>query len=135
VPTSADRVVYLDSSALVKLAVVEPETAALRRYLRSRGRRASSAIARVEVVRAARSHGPRAAATARQLLVRVDLVRLEDPLLDSAATLGPPLLRSLDAVHLATALSLGSLVEAFVTYDDRLASAARELGFSVRRPG
>ena len=79
--------VYLDSSALVKLVVEEPESSALGRYLRGHPVRASCALARVEVVRAVRPHGAPAMTKARQLLRRLDLIQLDDELLDAAATL------------------------------------------------
>jgi uncharacterized protein len=80
-------VVYLDSSALVKLVVAERESAALRRYLRGEPHRASCALARVEVVRAVRPHGAAAMTRARRLLRRLDLLQLDDELLDAAAAL------------------------------------------------
>lgn len=73
-------------------------------------------------------------ATARRVLAGVDLVRLEDPLLDVAGTLGNASLRSLDAVHLATARALGSALETIITYDERFAAAAREIGMRTERP-
>jgi predicted nucleic acid-binding protein len=127
-------VVYLDSSALVKLVIVEPESAALRRYLQREPQRASCALARVEVVRAVRAHGPRAAARARQLLRRVDLVQLDDELLDSAAALDGGVLRSLDAIHLAAAQLLLAELTAIVTYGERMAAAASLLGLVVEAP-
>jgi predicted nucleic acid-binding protein len=80
-------VVYLDSSAIVKLVIAERESAALRRYLRKEPDRASCALARFEVIRAVRTHGARATTRARRLLRRLDLVQLDDELLDSAAAL------------------------------------------------
>lgn len=127
--------VYLDSSALVKLVIVERESGALRRYLRSRPRRASCALARVEVPRAVRAHGPKAITRARRLLRRLDLVRLDDELLDDAATLDGGVLRSLDAIHLAAARTLGGELRAVVTYDERMTSAAGLLGLIVDAPG
>jgi hypothetical protein len=64
----------------------------------------------------------------------VDLVPITRDLLETAADLGPPSLRSLDALHLATALSLGSALDAFVVYDERLARAATEAGLPVVAP-
>jgi predicted nucleic acid-binding protein len=130
----SDNVVYLDSSALVKLVIVEPESGALRRYLRARPRRASCALARVEVARAVRSHGPEAITRARRLLRRLDLVRLDDELLDNAAAIDTGVLRSLDAIHLAAARTLGDQLRAVVTYDERMASAAGLLGVTVDAP-
>jgi hypothetical protein len=127
-------VVYLDSSALVKLVVAERESSALRRFLRSNPRRASCALARVEVVRAVRAHGTRAVTRASRLLRTLDLVRLDEELLDDAAHLDRGVLRSLDAIHLASARALGDELTAVVTYDDRMKSAAHLHGLTVEAP-
>jgi predicted nucleic acid-binding protein len=127
-------VVYLDSSALVKLVIVEPESRALRRYLRRERDRASCAIARVEVTRAVRAYGPGTVSRARRLLQHVNLVRIDDALLEAAATLDPPILRSLDALHLAAAQAFGAEVTAVVTYDSRMATAAGLLDLRVDSP-
>jgi uncharacterized protein len=132
---SADRPTYLDSSALVKLAVSEPESAALRRYLARRRPLVSSALALTEVVRSLTPLGPEAVQRGRNVLGRVDLLRVNNRVLDSAGTLPPADLRSLDAIHLASAAQLGSDLTAFVTYDERLANAARVQGYRVVRPG
>ena len=132
--TSADTVVYLDSSALVKLVVREPESGALRDYLRDRPRRTSSGLSRVEVQRAVRPHGSRALTRAHALLERLNLIRLDDTLLDQAARLDPLELRSLDVIHLAAARSLGEQLGAVVTYDARMARAARRLDLRVDEP-
>jgi uncharacterized protein len=127
-------VVYLDSSALVKLVVTEKESTALRRYLRREPRRVSCALARVEVVRAARPHGAAALTRARRLLRRLDLLQLDDELLDDAAALDGGILRSLDAIHLASAQTLAGEISAVVTYDERMAAAAAVLGLPVAAP-
>ena len=126
--------VYLDSSALVKLVVAERESAALRRYVRGEPHRASCALARVEVMRAVRPHGAAAMTRARRLLRRLDLLQLDDELLDAAATLDGGILRSLDAIHLADAQTLGDDVAAVVTYDDRMTAAAVRIGLPVAAP-
>ena len=126
--------VYLDSSALVKLVVAEPESPALHRYLRRHPVRVSCALARVEVVRAVRPHGAPAMTKARQLLRRLDLIQLDDELLDAAATLDGVVLRSLDAIHLAAARTLGDELTAVVTYDDRMTTAAGLAGLVVDAP-
>lgn len=131
---SAERATYLDSSALVKLAVREPESAALRRYLLRRRPLVSSALALTETLRSLSPLGPEAVQRGRSVLARVDLLRINSRVLESAATLSPIDLRSLDAIHLATAAQLGSDLAVFVTYDDRLAGAARGQGFRVSRP-
>jgi predicted nucleic acid-binding protein len=127
-------VVYLDSSALVKLVIAEPESPALRRYLGDEPQRASCALARVEVLRAVRAYGSAALTRARRLLQRLNLVPIDDELLDAAAALEPGVLRSLDAVHLAAAQLFGDELTAVVTYDRRMAAAAALVDFTVVAP-
>ncbi len=131
---SDERATYLDSSALVKLAVREPESEALRRYLRRRRPLVSSALARTEITRALLPLGPQATRRGHDVLARVDLVRVNDRVLHAAGALLPVELRSLDAIHLATAQQLGADLARVVTYDDRMASAAKDLGWTVERP-
>ena len=125
---------YLDSSAIVKLAVREPESLALRRYLRRRQPLVSSALARTEVLRALLPSGEEAMARGRAVLQRIDLVRVNDRILNAAGVLRPSPLRSLDAIHLATARELGEDLRALITYDDRMVAAATELGYKVAQP-
>lgn len=115
---------YLDSSAIVKLAVQEPESLALRRYLRRRRPLVSSALARTEVLRALLPSGDRAIAKGRVALSRLNLIRVTNDILDAAALVEPLEVRSLDAIHLATADLLGRDVGTLVTYDERMAAAA-----------
>lgn len=131
---SAERATYLDSSALVKLAVAEAESAALRRFLRRRRPLISSALARTEVGRALLPYGTEADGRGRAVLARVDLVRVSDRVLELAARLQPPELRSLDAIHLATAQQLGADLGRVVTYDVRMSAAAQSLGWTVVAP-
>ena len=126
--------VYLDSSAIVKLAVREPESLALRRYLRRSSPLVSSALARTEVIRALLQAGDEAVARGHAVLQRIDLVRVNDRILNSAGVLPPPQRRSLDAIHLATAQELGTDLKALVTYDDRMVVVARQLGYRVVQP-
>jgi uncharacterized protein len=129
------EVAYLDTSAAVKLLMTEPESAALRRWLRRRPERASAALLRVELVRVVRRAGlPRLILEARKLLAGVHLIRLDDALLDRAAELDPTDLRSLDSIHLAAASSLGDDLAAVITYDDRLLAAAVSLGLPTAMP-
>lgn len=127
--------VYLDSSAFVKLAVEEAGTAALRAFLAGRdARRVSSALLRTESLRAVRLLGGDVLATVREGLRRVDLVTIDDRILDAAGTLEPRILRTLDAIHLATALAVGDDLDTVVTYDERMADGARLLGLPVVAP-
>ena len=131
---SAERATYLDSSAIVKLAVREPESVALRRYLRNRGPLISSGLARTEVIRAVMALGVEAVERAHAVLSRIDLARVNDRVLSAAGTLLPADLRSLDAIHLATAQQFGKDLARIVTYDERMTSAAKALGFNVAAP-
>jgi predicted nucleic acid-binding protein len=125
---------YLDSSALVKLAVEEPESAALRRYLRRRRPLVSSALARTEVLRSLLLEGDEALARGRSVLDRVELIRVNDRILNAAATLLPVEVRSLDAIHLATARQLEADLGRVVTYDERMLNAASQLGIRTAAP-
>ncbi|MGH8884819.1 MAG: type II toxin-antitoxin system VapC family toxin [Egibacteraceae bacterium] len=131
---SADHALYLDSSALVKLVVAEAESDALRSFLQAWPIRVSCALARTEVQRALRGQGPQVLLRARALLARTHLLHLDDLLLDVAAALDPLGLRSLDAIHLAAAQSLGEALGAVVTYDQRMAEAAKLFGLAVEAP-
>jgi uncharacterized protein len=125
---------YLDSSAIVKLVIEEPESMVLRRYLRRRRPLISSALARTEVLRALLLEGAEGLARGRAVLDRLDLVRLNDRLLNAAGTMSPIDLRSLDALHLATAQSLGSDLSQMVTYDEKMIDAARDVGVRTASP-
>lgn len=125
---------YLDSSAIVKLAVREPESLALGRYLRRRRPLISSALARTEVLRALLPAGDEATIRGRVVLQRIDLVRVSDRILGTAGVMRPAELRSLDAIHLATAAQIGEELSALVTYDDRMARAAKLLGYRIVQP-
>jgi predicted nucleic acid-binding protein len=127
--------VYLDTSAFLKLVVAEAESVALRGFVQRWPLRVSTALLRSEAVRALRRSGYDArVGDALRLLRTMRLIRLDEPLLDRAAELEPRELRSLDAVHLAAALAVGSELGALVTYDQRLAEAARGRGFAVHAP-
>ena len=125
---------YLDASALVKLAVTEVETAALRKYLRRHPRRFTNRVAMVEVTRAVRRLPMSREAPVGDAFDGVTVVDLDPTIAQRAGIVEPVALRSLDAIHLASALELGEELDAFVTYDARQASAARELGLSVESP-
>lgn len=127
-------VAYLDSSALVKLVVVEPESAALREAINPwSGALATSAIAHVEVPRAVFAAG---ASGNRVVLIlaSVATVPLSDSVIAAARRLQPPALRSLDAIHIASATSLGADLGVLITYDTRMQHAAAALGIAVLAP-
>ena len=128
--------VYLDASALVKLVVAEPESAALAGHLRAWPQRVSSTLSLTELPRALRRAGFGAAARrrARDVLARVSLVDVDRRILTVAAALEPAVLRSLDAIHLATALAVRADLAAVVTYDRRLRAAAELVHLEVAAP-
>jgi len=128
------RAIYLDSSAVVKLAIAETESAALRKYLRRRRPLVSSALARTEVLRALLPAGKAAVSRGRDVLLALDLVRINGQVLEAAGSLLPAEVRSLDAIHLATAELLGDDLDRIVTYDARMADAAKQLGFRITTP-
>ena len=129
---------YLDASAIVKLAALEPETDALREHVGRYDSRITSRIATVEVPRALARRGAESVAVGlepiREVLANLQLVELDESIAARAAELGPPSLRSLDAIHLASALAIGEELAALVTYDVRLADAARASGLEVVAP-
>jgi len=125
---------YLDSSALVKLVIREPESRALRTFVRRHPGGSTCALARVEVVRAVRKQGALAMGRARELVERFDLLRIDDALLDAASLVPVDELRSLDALHLAAAQRLGRDLAVVVSYDERMLAAARALGMPVTSP-
>jgi predicted nucleic acid-binding protein len=130
---SAQRLTYVDSSAIVKLAVSEPESSPLRRYL-SRKPLVASALARTEVARALLPLGSEAVERGEEVLKRIQLLRVNDRILIAAGKMTPSELRSLDAVHLASARALGRGLRCVVTYDARLADAAKAIGCTVASP-
>ncbi|CCH34293.1 type II toxin-antitoxin system VapC family toxin [Actinosynnema sp. NPDC047251] len=128
--------IYFDTSALVKLVRTEAETPDLRAWIEDRsGRRAvSSSLARVELIRAVRVEGDEAIRVATRVLVEIDQLPMTMDLLDAAGAL-PLLLKSLDAIHLASALRLRGDLDAFVAYDKKLLVAADEMGLPTASPG
>lgn len=130
---------YLDTSAAVKLFKQEPESAALDRWLASRGSALvlTSDLTRCELPRAlaAAAVGPGAQREAQDWLADCALIRLTRDVCDRAGALGPRArLRSLDALHTAAAVSLGRALAAFVAYDQRLIDAARHVSLPVSSP-
>ena len=130
-------VCYLDASALVKLATAEPETQALRNHLAQSAIRITSRLATVEVARALRRRGHDSASLAGEIAKAFEglaILELDESVATTAGGVEPATLRSLDAVHLASALSLGVEETSLVTYDVRLAGAARAAGLEVVAP-
>ena len=129
------RAVYLDSSAFVKLLVEEAESVALRAHLATQDTRfVSSGLLRTESLRAVRHLGPEALALIREGLRRIDLIAIDDRILDAAGILAPEVIRTLDAIHLATALAVGDDLEPIVTYDSRMIDAAGLVGLATLSP-
>lgn len=124
---------YFDSSALVKLVIQEAESNALRRFLRATSSRATSGLAQVEVVRAVRRYDPTEVPRAARLFRDMFVLSVDDNLRPAGA-LDPIELRTLDAVHLATARTFGEELAGIVTYDDRMARAAAATGITVFAP-
>jgi len=126
---------YLDTSAAVKLVVVEKGSAALRRWLAEHDQRiASSDLLRTELLRATRRAAPEQMVLARAVLDSLVLIVLSTAVCERAAMLEPDLLRSLDALHLAAALEMGDELDGVVTYDQRMALGAQALGVRVVAP-
>jgi len=129
--------IYLDSSALLKLLFEESESAALARWITEQAGTplVSFELAKAEVVRASRRLDINAVTNARALMSQLDLIPLDSRLIDEAADVGAPQLRTLDAIHLASALSIRDDLTAFVAYDKRLVTAAEAASVHVSRPG
>ena len=130
----ADSLTYLDSSALVKLVLREAETNALRDFLKDHPFRVSSRIAEVEVIRAVARAGPRAVPAAHALMRRIGLIELEPDILRAATRVRPPDLRTLDAIHVASVMSLADELDVVVAYDTRLTAALTAAGSQVVSP-
>jgi predicted nucleic acid-binding protein len=124
---------YVDASALVKLVVEEPGSAAMLRWYVETETVVTSRIGIIETSRASRraAHDPE---RLRRVLDSIAVIECDAVIADRAAAVVPPTVRTLDAIHVATALALGGTLDAFVTYDERLAEAAREAGLPVVAP-
>ncbi len=130
----AVELAYLDASAFVKLVVAERETQSLKAALQGVVRVVASEILEVEVLRASRRAGGDATSVRAQLAA-VRLLPLTGEIRTLAGELDPPSVRSLDAIHIATALSLRERLMGLFTYDQRMHSAARDAGLEVYAPG
>lgn len=131
--------IYLDTSALVKLVVREAESAALVQWLAQAADRdyATSALGRVELMRTVlRSGEPATIANARRILDEdLDTIHVTGDVIALAETIGPESLRSLDTIHLASAAQLGAALSSIVVYDHRLIEGCRSLGLPIASPG
>lgn len=126
---------YLDTSALVKLVVAEAETPALQGWLAASDRQPVSCdLVRTELLRAVRRTDPSLAVAARAVLDAITLLEVTTGHFEAAGRLDPKILRTLDAIHLAAALDLGDDLDGIVSYDERLAEAARANGVPVVTP-
>ena len=128
--------IYLDSSALVKLALAEPESAALARWLAERADQplVSSILHRSEVPRAVWIAEPGALPRSYRVIRRIARVSLTQEVLDISATVPPKTLSFVHAIHLASALALKRDLVAFVAYDEHLLNAAKEAGLPIASP-
>jgi uncharacterized protein len=128
--------IYFDTSAVVKLVVPEAETVALQTWMKARGGTTffSSQLLRIELLRAVARTVPVRTDLAREVLKGFALLRIDDEIVEGAEALHPPILRTLDAIHLATAQLLRQHVTAFVAYDARLIEAATAIGLKVVAP-
>lgn len=132
--------IYLDTSALTKLLIAEPETPELQAWLTAQSNQdeyaITSALSRIELMRAVARYGePGQAERARYLLDGLDILPLTESVIALAETIGPATLRSLDAIHLAAAAQIRQELTAFVTYDQRLLEGCRAVGLATASPG
>jgi hypothetical protein len=124
---------YLDTSAFVKTVIAERESQRLMSWLPDWPDRISSALLRTEAIRAIRGHGRGAVERARAKIEELELLQVDRSILDAAADLDVEA-RTLDAIHLASALALGPDLGVVLTYDARMARAASELGIEAVAP-
>ncbi len=133
--SATDVVFYLGTSALVKLVIEEAESLALLQWLQTGVECMSSDLSRTELLRAVRRATPDRLEDARAVLDGLILLAVTPSICEMAGRLNPDQLRSLDAIHLAAALSVGDDLDAVVTYDERFAQEARLQGLHVTAPG
>ncbi len=128
--------IYLDSAAVVKLVHAEPESAALRAWLDERAETQwiSSVLTEIESFRALARYAPEAASRLPAVLDQIDLIDLDQRIRMLAQTVTPATVRSLDAIHLGTALRSRPSLTSFVTYDKRLLDAAQAAGLPIDAP-
>jgi uncharacterized protein len=127
--------IYLDTSAALKLVLPEPETESLELWIAERAGvpRVSSRLLRIEMLRAVARNAPHRMSRANAVLSAVALLSMDD-IAPTAEVIGDQTLRSLDAIHLATAHEVRTDLTAFVCYDKRLCDSAHALGLPVATP-
>lgn len=128
--------IYLDSAAVVKLAHAEAESPALRAWLNDRAETGwvSSVLMEIEAFRVLARYAPEAVTRLHPVLDQIDLMDLSPRVRILAQTVRPVAVRSLDAIHVATALTIRSSLHSFVTYDKRLLDAATTAGLPAESP-
>lgn len=128
--------IYLDSAAIVKLVHAEAESSALRAWLGERADTGwiSSVATEIESFRALARYAPEAAVRLPAVLDQIGLIGLDSPVRILARTVRPATVRSLDAIHLGTALHARPALTSFVTYDKRLLDAALAAGLPADAP-
>lgn len=124
---------YLDASAIVKLVLTEPESDEMARWYVESDRVSTSLVGIVETRRAV-ARRPHDSVHLERVVSGIEVIGVTVRIGERAAAIAPPMVRTLDAIHLATAISIGTSLTSFVTYDDRLADAARALGLPVVSP-
>jgi uncharacterized protein len=126
--------IYVDTSALLKLLRPEDHSPALAAYLDGRADMVSSTLLAIELRRGALRSAPRALPRVDLLLSRVDMIDMDAPVVETASRMPDPLLRTLDAIHVATALLISDDIEALVSYDRRMLDAASAHGLPTASP-
>jgi uncharacterized protein len=126
--------IYVDTSAALKLVWSERESAAVTAVLNTRTDLVSSALLAVEARRGAIRNDVRALPRVDLMLSQFTLLAISEAIIESASRLPDPTLRSLDAIHLATALLVREDIDALVSYDDRLLASAAAHGISTASP-
>lgn len=128
--------IYLDTSAFLKTVLDEAESLALQSYLDNHpeGGLVSSSLLAVEARRSVLRHRPARLPRTDIILGQIEQLAISDAVIESAGRLPDPMLRSLDAIHLATALLIRDDVEALLTYDTRLREAAEAHGLATAAP-
>ena len=131
---TSDRYAYLDTSAFVKLCWPEPESEALHRYLRDWPLRVSAALLWTEALRAAQRQPAQRVERVQRMLQLMPLLEVDRAIFRQGGLLGPSSMRSLDAIHIAAATSLGPDLGTVVTYDEQMFAAAELFGLPVAAP-